>query len=312
MKPLYFIINPNAKNGKCLKTWRKLEEELRGEEVAYSAFFTEYQGHAKELSKKIVLQANGEKTVIVAVGGDGTVNEVTNGVANLSNMIIGYIPAGSGNDFSRGFRIPNKPKEALTFLLTKLEQENGEELVDVGEVMNSEQEHIYFMSNMGVGFDAMVAKEANQSKMKAVLNRISLGKLVYVFFLLKTLLTFKFIRLEIEIDGKKRSFEKAWFVTVSNQPYFGGGMKISPDADPIDGLLNITVVHSLSKLKLLFVFISVFWGGHIGFKEVETFVGSAISVKSNEKCITHADGEIIGYSPLKIKACSRLLPIYKG
>src|SRR5574342_31266 len=103
--------------------------------------------------------------------------------------------------------------------------------------------------------------------MKALLNKLSLGRIVYVYFLLKKLFTYKTSTIDLSIDGKKHIFEQTWFVTVSNQPYYGGGVEIAPAAEPDDGLLNIAVVHQLSRLKLLLVFISVFWGRHIHFKE---------------------------------------------
>jgi diacylglycerol kinase (ATP) len=113
----------------------------------------------------------------------------------------------------------------------------------------------------------------------------------------------------VTIDGKEYRFENTWFVTVSNQPYYGGGMKISPDASVVDGKLNITVVSNLSRFKFLMVFITVFWGGHIRFKEVTSFDGKNISIVTEEKVYVHADGEYIGETPLEIKAMHKAVPL---
>ncbi|CAH2717001.1 Putative lipid kinase YtlR [Neobacillus rhizosphaerae] len=297
MNYIYFIINPKAGNGHCFKIWGKIEAQLKAEQVPYLAFFTEYPGHAKKLASQIAVKNDNEK-LIIAVGGDGTMHEVMNGVIKHKNITLGFIPGGSGNDFSRGFLIPSDPLEALKVLLRLMKHEPA--LIDAGKMtMKDDTEH-YFINNMGAGFDAIIAYKVNHSRIKAVLNKLSLGRLVYVFFLLKELFTYKTATIDLSIDGQKHIFEKTWFVTVSNQPYYGGGMKIAPDAQPDDGQLDITVVQQLSRWKLLLVFISVFWGKHIHFKEVKTFKGRMVSIHSSASLYVHGDGEHLGYTPLNI------------
>ncbi|MFK4997393.1 diacylglycerol/lipid kinase family protein [Bacillus sp. N9] len=103
------------------------------------------------------------------------------------------------------------------------------------------------------------------------MNYFSLGTAVYSVYLVRELFTYKPQTVELQVDDQRFRLEKTWFVTVSNQPFYGGGMKIAPNANPTDGELCVTVVHHLSKVKLLCVFISVFWGGHLRFKEVNQF-----------------------------------------
>ncbi|MED3552914.1 diacylglycerol kinase family protein [Cytobacillus praedii] len=307
MKKLYFIINPQAKNGRCQKVWRKLEKILNEQNILFEAFFTAYHGHGKEIVHLISEKEAGKKIVIAVVGGDGTMHEVVNGAVANKHIQLAYIPGGSGNDFSRGYGIPRNPVAALYHLLRQLEEEAS--LIDLGKITNKDEECIYFVNNMGVGLDAHIARKVNLSKIKKLLNHISLGKLVYVYFLLKSVFTYQRSSIEIIIDGKRLTFDSTWFVTVSNQPFYGGGMKISPNASPFDGQLNITIVHNLSRLKLLFVFITVFWGGHVAFKEVETFTGSEIRISSPGMIQAHADGEDIGCTPLTSITCRKFLPI---
>ncbi|WLR56023.1 diacylglycerol kinase family lipid kinase [Mesobacillus subterraneus] len=309
MEKIYFIVNPNAKNGSCREIWRNIEKELENLDIPYLAFFTEYSGHAQELAESIARKADGTPEVIAAVGGDGTLHEVVNGVASYSNITVGFIPGGSGNDFSRGFEIPKKAVHALSLVL---ENYGGKTEIDIGKIQHNELQKTYFMNNMGVGFDAAVAKDSNESSMKQLLNRFSLGRLVYVYILVKKLLTFRTIPIEVTTDGKVYKYSNAWFVTVSNQPYYGGGMKIAPVALPDDGILDITVVHQISRLKLLLVFVSVFWGKHTMFREVEQFTGKSITIESPDEVLAHADGEAIGYTPLKIQACPKALKILSG
>ncbi|MBS8265267.1 diacylglycerol kinase family lipid kinase [Mesobacillus boroniphilus] len=310
MEKIYFIINPNAKNGSCREIWRNIEIELENLDIPYLAFFTEYPGHAQALAESLARKADGTTAVIAAVGGDGTLHEVVNGAASYSNITVGFIPGGSGNDFSRGFEIPKKSVDALSLIVDKSSGHTTE--IDIGKIQHNELQEAYFMNNMGVGFDAAVAKASNESRMKQLLNRFSLGRLVYVYILVKKLLTFRTIPIEVAIDGKVYKYSNAWFVTVSNQPYYGGGMKIAPAAIPDDGILDITVVHRISRLKLLFVFISVFWGKHTKFQEVEQFIGKSITIESTGEVLAHADGEAIGHTPLKIQACPKALKILSG
>jgi diacylglycerol kinase (ATP) len=306
MKQIYFIINPNARNGHCLKTWREVEIQLKNVGLPYIAFFTEYAGHAKILSKQILNQ-NKDQKVVIAVGGDGTVHEVVNGLVNDKNVTLGFIPGGSGNDFSRGFHIPSDPIKAVLVILRLWKKDAA--LVDVGKITTKHHADHFFINNMGAGFDAEISFEANRSKMKALLNKLSMGRLIYVYFLLKKVFTYKTSTIHLSIDGKMHIFEKTWFVTVSNQPFYGGGMKIAPGAKPDDGLFDITIVHQLSRLKLLLVFISVFWGKHVHFREVKNFLGREISIQSDTDLYVHADGEHIGNTPLEIQVQDRALSV---
>jgi diacylglycerol kinase (ATP) len=298
MTKLYFIVNPKAGNGRAASIWSKVKEELIEVHGDFDVHFTNKAGHATCLAKEIISSTE-EAVTIIVIGGDGTINEVVNGIGkDIKRVRIGVIPGGSGNDFSRGFHIPKEPKAALLHIL-KL---NNRDLptFDLGKItLNKEQEH-FFINSTGAGFDAKIAFEANQSKWKGILNRLNLGQLVYVIFLLKNLFSYRLTTIELMIDDKKYVFPKTWFVTVSNQPFYGGGMKISPHALANDGKLNVTVVHQLSKIKLLLVFLSVFWGRHIHFKEVKCFLGHSVSLYSNESIHVHSDGEEIGFTPLHI------------
>jgi diacylglycerol kinase (ATP) len=305
MKVLYFIVNPQAKNGYGLSVWKKAEKELKKDKVPFQVFFTEYAGHAKEIVEYIGKKA--PKATIVAVGGDGTLHEVINGVIDFPQIKIGFIPGGSGNDFSRGFFIPKDPVACVQFLIKQLKKEP--QLIDLGKTKNSTLEETYFMNNMGVGFDAVVANEANQSRLKSIFNRFSLGTLVYAILLIKQLFSYRCTNVEIVVDGKPYYFPSTWFITVANQPFYGGGMKIAPDACSDDGVLDIIVVHNLAKIKFLAVFISVFWGGHVRFKEVITLRGKRITITPDQQMMIHADGESAGQTPVTIETIHKSLPV---
>lgn len=310
MEKLNFIVNPVARNGYSIKIWKEIESVLRAEGVSYAAFFTKYHGHAKEMVKDMAEDLQGKTTTIAVVGGDGTLHEAINGAVGHSNIRIADIPAGSGNDFSRGFLLPRDPLSALKVILSNMDREPF--LVDVGQVTIGKDHTHCFINNLGAGFDALVAREANRSALKKFLNRFSMGSLVYAYILIKELFSYRSKNIRLTIDGEQHEFEKTWFITVSNQPYIGGGMKLAPDAIVDDGLLDVTVVHHLSKIKLLLVFVTVFWGGHKKFKELKMFRGRNVSLHSSEEMMVHADGEHIGETPVEVKILPGVLPIVKG
>lgn len=299
MTKLYFIVNPKAGNGKAKLIWSSVEKQLAEQKINYETFFTERSGHGTKLAAKIMESTEVKMVTIIVVGGDGTINEVVNGIGNHSSRArIGVIPGGSGNDFTRGYGIPRNPDTALPFLLS--EMNNVSPTFDLGKIDLSGRREHFFINSTGAGFDALISYEANQSKWKGLLNRFSLGQLVYVIILLKHLFSYKCSTVELMIDGKRYTFPDTWFVTVSNQPFYGGGMKIAPHALANDGKLNVTIVHRLSRFKLLLVFLSVFWGKHLKFKEVNTFLAQKVSIHSTEPIYVHSDGEHIGSTPLQI------------
>lgn len=308
MDELYIIVNPLAKNGYGLTIWKKVELELRKEEVPYQVFFTEYAGHAKKIAEYIGNKA--PQTTVVAVGGDGTLHEVINGLIDFPEIKVGFIPGGSGNDFSRGFSIPRNPVAAARSLFQWLKADP--KYVDLGRIVNATSENSYFINNMGAGFDAVIASEANRSRLKALFNRFSMGTVVYAIIVIKQLFSYKCTDVVVDVDGKRYYFPATWFVTVANQPYYGGGMMIAPNACPNDGLLNLIVVHNLSKIKFLAVFISVFWGGHIRYKEVIILKGKRMTITPTSPLLLHSDGESAGHTPVTIESIHKSLPVLSG
>lgn len=225
-----------------------------------------------------------EKVYFIISGGDGTMHEAINGAAGHPYAVFVSVPTGSGNDFARyfgGFRLDEQLPESLDHAL-----------IEEHDVISYEMNAIRTaVSNMGMGFDAEVAFSANQSKIKKFLNKLSIGKIVYVVFLVRQLMTFKPYTLELTANEQSYRFDRVWFMTISNQPYFGGGMIIAPLADRKDGKLDITVVHGLSRIKFLLVFVSVFRGTHTRFKEVSLIRTNEVTFRAARDVRVHADGE---------------------
>lgn len=286
---LFFIINEHAGNGKGKKIWKKFKKELK---TPFSYYKTNKNGHAITLARELAntSQPSGQKILVIAIGGDGTIHEVVNGVIGYDHVYVGAIGAGSGNDFSRGYFTFQSAQQVNEFL----SNEQPFEKFDSGLLNWVNDKQVHFVNNSGIGFDAFVAEQANQSTIKKRLNKIGLGKFCYVYFVLLGLFTFKLFSITVEQNGVRRKYEKVWFATISNQPYFGGGMKISPKSDPKDGRLELTIVYDLSRIKLLFMFITVFFGSHTRLREVVQENSDQFTLYINDELPCHTDGEIIG------------------
>ncbi|MCH7322449.1 diacylglycerol kinase family lipid kinase [Solibacillus sp. MA9] len=280
---VHFILNPNAGNGRAKKRWLQFNQQLS---FPYELHETQYVGHTFILAQDIAKLATKELPVcIVAIGGDGTVHEVLNGAANVENVYIGAIAAGSGNDFARGYTVFANVQQLEQFVATI---ETTVHDYGIAQINGAPK---LFVNNFGVGFDALVANTANESQLKKKLNKWSIGKLSYPYFVIYALFTFKPFQLNVKQNGNQQQFQNVWFATVSNQPYFGGGMNISPKSNTSDGKLEVTVVSNLSKWKLLFLFGSVFFAKHTRLKEVYQFETTALELEFSDSVMAHADGE---------------------
>ncbi|GAA0352230.1 diacylglycerol/lipid kinase family protein [Bacillus horti] len=300
-----FIINPVAGSGKGSKVWELIKADLETENVYYRSFFTKHAGHAEDIALQIA-ELHGERLeAIIVVGGDGTMHEVINGLRSYPQIPVGYIPGGSGNDFARGFMVPRSVKKAWKRIYER--KNKSARTFDLGRFRFSERKKAerFFINGLGIGFDGEVAKETNQSSYKKFLNKLRCGSLAYAISVIRLLFSYQPCDIHVEIDGNAHTFQKAWLVAISNIPYYGGGMKISPNARPDDGKLSLCVVHQLNKWKLLAVFITVFMGQHQRFKEVTLLEGKSLTISSERPLLVHADGEIIGKTPITINTDMR-------
>lgn len=286
----HFIINAKSSSGKGIKYWWIIKKELENRNVDYKAYFTKHSGHATKIAEKICKKNYGIKKIVI-VGGDGTVNEVINGLHNYSEVLLGYIPSGSSNDLARSLQIPKDPIKALENILkpTKFQY------LDHGmmEFMNSDKAHRKFACSSGIGYDANVCYEVQNSTLKRQLNRIGTGKLVYFLIAIKQALTIGFMDAEVIIDeDQKYSYKKVLLMSGMVHKFEGGGLPMAPTADPSDGKLNVVIVHGLSRLKVLTFLPTIIFGKHINVKGVETFICSSAEIKATKDMATHTDGEV--------------------
>lgn len=278
------IVNPLAGNGKAVLRWERFRKGLN---FKYEVLMTRGPKDATAIAKKAV-EMN-EPLLLIAFGGDGTAHEVIEGVIGSPHCTVGVVGAGSGNDFGRGFLSFNSPAQLNHYVSSAMPTKAN----DIG-ILKAKGQDYYFVNNAGIGFDASVASHVNQSSLKKWLNYMGLGKLAYTYYVIKTLVTFKRFQLTVRTNQIELQFSNVWFATVSNQPFFGGGMRISPNSNTSDGQIELTVVHDLSRFKLLLVFGTVFLGKHTRFKEVQQFTSTSFTMTTNQSVIRHTDGEFAG------------------
>ena len=265
--------------------WRKLEPELGKKRISYTCYMTRKRNDARAAARRIT--SDGRVHTIVVLGGDGTVNETINGIADPGKVTLGYIPIGSSNDFARGLKIPKDPEKALEIILNP-----GRVIqMDVGELEAAGRKRRFAVS-AGIGVDAAVCHEVCVSKWKAAFNRLGLGKLCYAAVALDRLRKDRPVEITAAAaDGTVRTFEKTYFAAFMNLPYEGGGFKFCPDASPADGDLDVIIVHGLPVFKILCLLPLAFWGKHTKAKGVTIIRCRNIHIKSSRPLALHTDGE---------------------
>lgn len=282
---LYFIVNPKASSGAGMKKWKALAKLLREQKILYQVRFTDGAGSAVHHARTIT--SKGEELTLVAVGGDGTANEVLNGICDFTHTIFGYVPAGSSNDLARALNLPSEPSEALALLL----HPSNIRPVNVGYVKSGDMTRRFLVSS-GIGFDAAVCHEALVSRLKKFLNRFHLGKLTYLGIALKHIILLKGSPAKLGLDdGRRFSFPKIFFCAFMNTEYEGGGFKFCPDALPDDDFLDICLVEQMPFLRILQVLPTAFPGRHITAKEVHIYRCRRARIKTPRPLAVHADGE---------------------
>lgn len=284
-----FIVNPNARTGLGSRVWSSIEARLVKEQIPYQVFFTKYQNHATKIIRN--LTSSGQHMTIVALGGDGTINEVVNGICDLSNVTLGYIPIGSSNDFSRGLGLSCDPHKALTAILSPKKFA----YVNIGAVTHEGKTRRFAVS-AGLGFDAEVCYRISFSKLKAALNRIKLGKLAYALVAVLSLLLQTPKKMTITLDNETPvNFDRVYFTALMNQKYEGGGFMFCPKANPGDDVLDLIVVEGLSKLKILCLLPTAFFGKHTRFHGIHTYRCENVKIESDASLPLHTDGETVLY-----------------
>lgn len=275
---MIFIVNPISGKGRSKRLANKLLAK------GYKVLFTEYAGHAEKLAREAIDE------VVVAVGGDGTVNEVARGLVG-SNKALGIIPCGSGDGLARHLGISHNTNKALKRI------ENGEcKCMDAAKINGR-----LFFSVCGVGFDAVVSERFAKCGKRGLANYIKQG--------LKTWKEYAPERYTIEIDGTSIETD-ALFITIGNSNQWGNGAKITPLADCCDGILDITVVEEFGAFALPGMAYRLMTGTLDRSQRVHCYKGKNIRIVRANEGPAHADGDwFIASNTLEIKILPSALKV---
>lgn len=284
----YFIVNPNAGSGRGSKVWKKVEKQLNRQCIEYQAFVTEKTGDAAGYASGLT-EGCREPRIIITVGGDGTMNEVLDGLAFCGPVTLGYIPAGSGNDLAKSLKLPRKPSRCLKKILNP----RYHKLMDYGVMSYGEQmEHRRFLVSAGIGMDGAVCQELTESGIKQALNKLCLGKLGYTVVGIRQLFLACPVKGYLLLDRiQKVELNHIYFVSAHIHPYEGGGFKFAPAADPCDGRLTLCVVHHGAKIRLFPFLVRSIVGHQKKYRGVRSYDCQEVEIHVERPMPVHADGE---------------------
>ncbi|HEX2969906.1 MAG TPA: diacylglycerol kinase family protein [Bacteroidales bacterium] len=300
------IVNPNAGKGLGEKDWKKISSLLKNEGIHFVEKFTEKKGHAIRLAAEGV---NSGFRRIITVGGDGTLNEIVNGiflnsVCYTPEVSLGMIPVGTGNDWVRMFGIPGNYTEAV-----KIIKADKTMLHDAGVVSyyNGDEKQIrYFINIAGVGFESAVVRRTNNQKEKGYG-----GKLVYFYNLLVTLSSYRNKKVLLTIDSEQKK-ARIFSVNVGNGRYCGGGMRQTPNAIPDDGWLDVTVINSMRKFEIIRNLQILYNGKILEHPKVDGYRCRKFDISSEIPVYTEADGEFLGHTPAEFTVIPGALKVIYG
>jgi YegS/Rv2252/BmrU family lipid kinase len=301
---MFIIVNPVSSNKNTAKEWPQFEKALLDSGYEFEVVMTERPGHATELARQ-GLKA-GYKT-IMSVGGDGTMNEVINGFFEDGKLLdedsrLVVFSRGTGCDFIKTLGL----KKGIENLLDVLDR-NEPKRIDVGLVKFvdpvGKAVTRYFLNVADIGIGAETTNRVNNH------SKLLKGFLSFMLGAVSTITFYKNKDFEVVIDGETVLNARMNSVIVANGRYFGGGMKVAPEALIDDGVFDIIILGDLSKLELIKSFPLISEGTHLSHPKVKLYRGSKVKVRSSGKGLIEVDGEIPGYDAAEFELLPKTLSI---
>ena len=293
MKKHIFIINPTAGKHKGLE----LVSHIKSIYTEAVILETKYPGHASELAKDYA----SPDAIIYSVGGDGTLNEVINGIMSsehASQVTFANVPCGSGNDFIKGFTSEKDPYKLLDSY-----RNSDTKAIDVG-IINGRS----FINISSVGFDAEIVLGAKKYKQLPFIS----AELAYIISVFATLIKLKAYKVKVQIDEKESIIKNILFITMANGNYYGGGMNAAPNAIHDDGLFDFCIVDQIKRRQVPFLLPKFMKGKHEGLKVLKSIRGRNMTITSDYPLPLNIDGEVLLSDSItlsiKEKAINLLLP----
>ncbi len=306
------IINPASAAGATGAAWSRIASELRTHFGPFACAFTEHQGDGAIIAAR---EASAGRRLIIACGGDGTISEVANGIlASGTDAELGVLPSGTGGDFRRTLNIPVRAADAATALRAGRTQ-----LLDVGHVSyvnhKGTDEARYFLNvaSCGMGGDVVRrVKAGDASWLPPGASRLLGGKASFALAALQTTLAFTKPTIMLGLDDKPARRLTVANLCVANARFFGGGMKIAPEAKLNDGLLDVVALGDLDALTILTNVYKLYLGTHLGMQQVHHAHATRVTVSATDdsaKVQLEVDGELVGTLPASFEISPRALRV---
>lgn len=285
MRRIMFIINPVAGNGRGAELIPKIKIAMEQAQLDYGLKISSREGRVEVLADEAVKEGF---TEIVAVGGDGTITEVMNGIFEKS-VTMGIIPSGTGNDFIRSINIPSDSNAAIQSIVKGHTRD-----LDVGLVNGHP-----FLNVVSMGIDGNIIRDFE--KIKTWIK----GPSAYLVSTIKSIMMFKPFKVRIRINEETFNRDIV-LIAIGNGRYFGGGMEITPKAKLDDGLLDVCIVHAIARHRLLKFFPKVFTGSHLLVKDVEYRKCDSIEIENISGIIhVNSDGNLIDQNKAAISIAKK-------
>ena len=298
------IVNPAAGGHSTYREWPLISKHLIDNGLLLDHVYTEGIGHAIELAMEA---ANSDYRYIIAVGGDGTVNEVVNGIlnsANSHNTTLGIVSAGTTCSFARSLGIPLDSVSSCNILTSQ-----NRLLIDVGIVEytgEGQKLRRFFINEADVGFGATVVEATIQSPRRFGRKFSYLSRVIGGF---ASLASYENKRVTVRVEDENEDTYDCAMIVIANGAYFGGGMQIAPGARPNDGLLDMVIFGNMSKSELLKTWPLTYKGRHIRHDKVRLLKIRNVTIQCAEKILVEADGELLGAGPVSFSVVPSALTV---
>jgi YegS/Rv2252/BmrU family lipid kinase len=281
------LVNPHAAGGRALRLRPAVEARLRALGLRFRTQCTDSLLHGCELAREAA--QGGE--VPVTLGGDGLIGAVAGALRAVPDAVLGVLPGGRGNDFARMAGIPLDAEAAVDVLA-----EGSPRPVDLGAAGDRT-----FLGIASVGFDSEANRIANEAPP-------ALGRLVYAYGAIRALAAWRDAHFAVDVDGERDEFA-GWSVAAANSGFYGGGMRLAPDARLDDGALDVVTVAACSRLRHLTTLPRVFRGTHVRAPYITVRRGAEVRVSANRPFTVYADGDPIGSLPVTLRAVPAALRV---
>ena len=291
--PTFVLINPSSRSGYSIKVWDRIRHIFDDAGAVYSVLMSDKEGGMTLLARRIT--EVGDEINIIVLGGDGTLNEVLNGIREFSKVHLGYIPTGSSNDFARSISLDD-PEIAARMIVLNTEPIMRDICVATYHDLETDTKQVrYFNDALGLGLDGHSCWKANNSRLKKPLNRLGLGQVVYILsaarLILKNELTPMTLYIKNGDEVRKFKYDKTLFIVCMNYRYEGGGLQFCPEADGTDGILDVCALDNVTPYVFATVVPRVYKAGHVGTPYVHLHKCEQLVIDSEIPQYFHLDGE---------------------